>query len=243
MKPKRPYVLTLSGFDPSNGAGLTADVQTINSLKCYAVSVCTANTIQTDTEFMDCHWMDKAVVLKQTEVLLKRFQPQVVKVGIIENWQVLGEVVELIVQHTPKAKIILDPVMKSSSGFTFNEGLSAVSDVLEKLYLITPNQQELNPTNTELLTAITAKANVLLTGGHDASQPGKDILYTKSGKQFSLNPKLKNCTEKHGSGCVLSSAIAAYTAQGYPLLKACLRAKKHTEKILSSNASLLAYHA
>lgn len=243
MQPKRPYVLTLSGFDPSNGAGITADVQTINRLKCYAVSVCTANTIQTDTDFMQCQWVDKEFVLAQTEVMVKRFQPQVVKVGIIENWEVLKQAVEVILAHCPNAKIIVDPVMKSSSGFDFNSQWTAADKaLLEKIYLLTPNHNELNPADNELLQRLTKYTNVLLTGGHDTNSVGKDVLYTQAGKRFVLNPKLKNCTEKHGSGCVLSSAIAAFTARDFPLLKACIRGKRYTEKILSSNQTLLGFH-
>ena len=91
---KRPNILTIAGFDPSNGAGLTADVKTFETLKCYGLSVCTANTIQDDSEFKACHWMPVEVILDQIEVLFKRFQINYVKIGIVENWETLSLLVE-----------------------------------------------------------------------------------------------------------------------------------------------------
>ena len=90
---------------------------------------------------------------------------------------------------------------------------------------------------------MSATTNVFLKGGHNEEALGSDILYTTTGKVFHLNPKKGDFFEKHGSGCILSSAIAGYLALGFPLLKACYRAKRYTEKVLQSNKSLLGYHA
>ena len=86
---KRPNILTIAGFDPSNGAGLTADVKTFETLKCYGFSVCTANTIQNDIEFKDCLWISETVILNQLELLFKRFEINFAKIGIVENWEIL----------------------------------------------------------------------------------------------------------------------------------------------------------
>ena len=244
---KRPTILTISGLDPSNGAGLTADLQTINKLKGYAVSVCSANTVQTDEVFQACHWTDFAVMQAQIELLFARFSFDVVKIGIVENWEVLGKLVDVLLQLQPKLKIIVDPVLKASAGFAFHgSDTAALEAILGKLYLITPNTEELTliaegGNTEEVLARLVKNTNVLLTGGH-SNIKGQDVLYAKSGGRYTINPKIKACTEKHGSGCILSSAIAAYTASGYPLLKACLRGKRYTERMLSSNNSLLAFH-
>jgi hydroxymethylpyrimidine/phosphomethylpyrimidine kinase len=71
---KRPYILTIAGLDPSNGAGFTADIKTIEALKGYGLVVCTANTIQNDNDFKDCHWTDVNVVKNQIEILFNRFK-------------------------------------------------------------------------------------------------------------------------------------------------------------------------
>jgi len=258
---KRPNILTIAGFDPSNGAGLTADVKTFETLKCYGLSVCTANTVQDDVAFKACHWMPVDVILDQIEVLFKRFQINYVKIGIVENWETLSLLVEKLLELNSGVKIVLDPVLTSSSDFDFHSNVSSsdsddnqncienkLDGILSKIYLLTPNYneiQQLYPEKNieETIKYISSKTNLFLKGGHHPNQLGKDELFTKEGKQFSLNPKLKNCSEKHGSGCVLSSAITSYLALEFPLLKACYRGKRYTEKFLSSNRSLLGYHS
>jgi len=138
----------------------------------------------------------------------------------------------------------------SSSGFNFNtktENEDKFEQVLEKIFLITPNYNEIDQlfadkSIVETIDYIQSKTNLLLKGGHRKTQIGKDQLFVKSGENFTMNPKMKNISEKHGSGCVLSSAITAYLALGFSLLKSCYRAKRYTEKVLSSNESLLGYH-
>jgi len=261
---KRPNILTIAGFDPSNGAGLTADVKTFETLKCYGLSVCTANTIQDDVAFKACHWIPVDVILDQIEVLFKRFQINYVKIGIVENWETLSLLVEKLLELNSGVKIVLDPVLTSSSNFNFHLNVSSsdvdtssavershqdlLDNILSKVYLLTPNYneiQQLYPEKdvTETIKHISSKTNLFLKGGHNDKAIGKDELFTFEGKQFTLNPKLKNCSEKHGSGCVLSSAITSYLALGFPLLKACYRGKRYTEKFLSSNKSLLGFHS
>jgi len=246
---KRPNILTIAGFDPSNGAGLTADVKTFETLKCYGLSVCTANTVQDDVELKRCHWISVDVILDQIEVLFKRFQIDYIKIGIVENWETLSLLVEKLLELNSEVKIVLDPVLKSSSNFNFHSSNNEMLDkILSKVYLLTPNYNEIQQLYPEknievTIKHISSKTNLFLKGGHNENAIGKDILFTSEGKQFSLNPKLKNCTEKHGSGCVLSSAITSYLALGFPLLKACYRGKRYTEKFLSSNKSLLGFHS
>ena len=246
---KRPIVLTIAGFDPSNGAGLTADVKTFETLKCYGLSVCTANTVQDDVVFKTCHWTPVEVISDQIEVMFKRFQIKYVKIGIVENWLTLSVLVGKLLCLNPNVKIVLDPVLKSSSDFDFHPSDKKSLDViLSKIYLLTPNYteiEELYPENSieETIAFISSKTNLFLKGGHNEKAIGKDELFTFEGKQFTLNPKLKNCSDKHGSGCVLSSAITSYLALGFPLLKACYRGKIYTEKFLSSNKSLLGFHS
>ena len=83
---------------------------------------------------------------------------------------------------------------------------------------------------------------MFLKGGHAEKKVGYDTLFLKEGKQFSFRPKTKNIFSKHGSGCVLSSALTANLAKGEDLQRACLKAKQYTERILSSNKTLLGYH-
>ncbi len=249
----RPNTLSIAGFDPSSGAGLTADIKTFEALKCYGLAVCTANTIQDDNTFIECHWVDVEVVIEQLDVLLERFDITFVKIGVIQNWKVLHRIVNFLAEKNKNIKIVLDPVLKSSSDFDFHDALvqadlkNEFDQVLDKIYLITPNYQEIealymDETMEETIKKIASKTHLLLKGGHKKEAIGTDELFTKDGKHFILHPKGNNNSEKHGSGCVLSSAITAYLALGLPLLKSCFRAKRYTEKVLSSNKNLLGYH-
>lgn len=245
----RPYILTISGFDPSNGAGLTADVKTIESLKAYAISVCTANTVQNDKEFAACYWTPIEVIKEQLEVLSNSFDFEFVKIGIIERWEVLNEVIDFVLAKNPNAKIVLDPVLKSSSEFDFHTAHNWIlfESILKKVYLLTPNYNEIKalfPEKTieETIEKIIQHSNLYLKGGHRLDKLGTDQLFTQDGKQFTLNPKAKRASEKHGSGCILSTAITSYLAHGFPILKACFRGKRYTERVLESNSGLLGYH-
>ncbi len=246
---KRPNILTIAGFDPSNGAGLTADVKTFETLKCYGLSVCTANTVQDDISFISCHWTSIEIMKYQIDMLFKRFEINYVKIGIVENWETLSLLIEKLLELNSGVKIVLDPILKSSSDFEFHASQNLILDsILSKIYLLTPNYNEIQQLYSDkniedTINYISSRTNLYLKGGHHLDELGKDVLFTVEGKQYSLNPKFKNCSEKHGSGCVLSSAITGYLALGFPLLKACYRGKRYTEKFLSSNKSLLGFHS
>ena len=246
---KRTYILTIAGLDPSGGAGLTADIKTFENLKCYGVSVCTATTIQNDVEFKDCYWTSIFTIKEQIKILFDRFNIDVVKIGIVENWKILLEIIDYVLSFNPTAKIVLDPVLKASSGYTFHKDFTEADfeEVLSKIYLLTPNYSEIqslypNKSVEETLSHIQSKTNVFLKGGHNSERLAVDYLYSKGGKEFSFNPKKGKYHEKHGSGCVLSSAIASYIALKYPLLKSCFKGKRYVEKVLSSNKTFLGYH-
>ena len=244
----RPNILTIAGFDPSGGAGLLADIKTFEMLKCYGVAVCTANTVQNDVSFKNCHWIDVDTIKDQIDLLFNRLKINYVKIGIVENWTVLKKLTTLLIQKNPKIKIVLDPVLRSSSRFDFHDSDTNLFDeTLEHIYLITPNHEEIQQLYADKsikhkVEHICESSNMLLKGRHIADDLGRDELYTTEGKKFILNPNMDNSTEKHGSGCILSSAITSYLALGFPLLKACYRGKRYTEKVLSSNKTLLGYH-
>ena len=251
----RPYIMTIAGFDPSGGAGLLADIKTIEALKCYGVGICTANTVQNDREFINCYWTPIDVIKEQLTILMERFSVKVVKIGIVEDWKKLLQIVDFLQGYNDQIKIILDPVLSSSSGFDFEESpqkdnmrnTDLFEEVLNKIYLLTPNYneiQKLYPQKNidDAILTIQHRTNLLLKGGHRDDNIGKDQLFTKSGQAFILNPRTSNISEKHGSGCILSSAIAVHISKGFPILKACVRAKRFTEQRLSSNPSLLAYY-
>ena len=251
----RPYVLTIAGFDPTGGAGILADIKTMENLHCYGLAVCTANTIQSDTEMTHCHWIPIDIIKTQLYVLLKRFDIPVIKIGIVENWNVLEAIIDYIISMNSQARIILDPILKSSSGFEFLQPTNCNdletkedyhTNFWDKIYLITPNYIEINTlfnnkSMDEVLNFLKEKTNVFVKGGHRTDSLGKDVLYHKK-KMYSLEAENKNCYEKHGSGCILSAAIASNLALGLGLYESCLKGKRYIENVLSSNQTLLGYH-
>ena len=82
------YILTIAGFDPTNGAGLTSDLKTFQAHGLYGLSVCTAVTVQNTSEFNTSHWLETEVILDQIKILFKEFKIDVVKIGIVQNWEV-----------------------------------------------------------------------------------------------------------------------------------------------------------
>ena len=247
----RPITLTIAGFDPSAGAGILADVKTFEMNQCYGISIMTANTIQHDHDFMDCYWVDPKIIQSQLTLLLKRFDVKAVKIGIVQNWQILLDLLKTIRMILGEVMIVWDPVLKSSTAFDFHESEEEqdqlLDQVLDHVNLITPNLAEIENLyqNTDQIGAISRLlnfTNVLLKGGHSDQNVGVDQLHEQGGRVQQLLPDRTNCSEKHGSGCVLSSAIAAQLALGSDLSEACKMAKQYIESVLCSNNSLLGYH-
>ena len=249
MSLARKYVLSIAGFDPSGGAGVLADIKTFESNKVYGLGVISANTFQNDTEFKNVDWIPVEKIIEQITILQKRFEFEYVKIGLIENLGVLNKVISHLNTQISNLKIIWDPILKASAGFEFHKEVDKLllEKICRQLYLITPNVPEVLSLGsfqdaTENAKQLSQYCNVFLKGGHAEKKVGYDTLFLKEGKQFSFRPKIKNVFPKHGSGCVLSSAITANLDKGEDLHRACLKAKQYTEKILSSNKTLLGYH-
>ncbi len=245
MKKKRPTVLTIAGFDPSGGAGILADIKTFEQLKVYGMAVQTANTIQNETTFYEVNWIDKETIFKQLDCLLETHQFTHAKIGLIPNL----DFIKTLVEH-PKltgCKFIWDTVLKSSSGFKFNLNTQNLEQILPHIFMITPNINEVKilaqkDSPEESAKYLAQFTNVYLKGGHATENVGKDYLYTKDGKIYPFRNHAKTATEKHGSGCILSSALTAHFAREYTLIKACLKSKDYTKRVLESNTTLLGYH-
>ena len=247
--PKRPYVLSIAGFDPSGGAGVLADVKTFEANKVYGFGVVSALTFQNDSEFEKVEWLPLEKIIEQIAVLQKRFQFEYIKIGLIENLEVLNQLILNLKSNISNPKIIWDPILKATAGFDFHNEINKklLEEICKNIFLITPNMEEIRilmNENDELKAAqdLSSFCNVFLKGGHNENDLGRDFLFTTEGKEFSFRAKQKVEVGKHGSGCVLSSAIIANLARGYKLHRACLRAKQYTAEFLNSNKNLLGYH-
>ncbi|CAM1356548.1 hydroxymethylpyrimidine/phosphomethylpyrimidine kinase [Tenacibaculum ascidiaceicola] len=245
----KTYILTIAGHDPSGGAGLTSDVKTFEAHGLYGLSVCTAVTVQNDVDFKECVWIEKEVIINQITSLFERFEISVVKIGIIQSWKVLLEVVHVLKKHNPSIKIVVDPVLKASAGFDFHskEEVKVFEEVLQHCDFITPNYDEIkalfpDKSVEETIDFISEKTNVYLKGGHREDKKGWDEVYHSKIVQLNIPPKATSVFEKHGSGCVLSSALASNIAKKLSLEDACIHAKWYTEQFLNSNKTLLGEH-
>jgi hydroxymethylpyrimidine/phosphomethylpyrimidine kinase len=248
MSKKLTYILSIAGFDPCGGAGVLADVKTFEQHGCTGMAVQTANTIQTESEFKSVNWIDESIVFTQLDFLLSSYQFKYVKIGLIPSLTFFKTVVEKCKTANRKVKIIWDPVLSASSGFSFGQDLSDLKEILNELYLITPNWSEVQTLSSsengkEGAKILSEYVKVYLKGGHNPDDLGKDFLFENSESQ-TFNPKARNMTyyEKHGSGCVLSSAIAANLANGYLLQKSCLKSKRYIEGVLASSKTFLGRH-
>lgn len=245
----RPYVISIAGLDPTAGAGLLSDLKCFEAHRVYGFGVCSALTIQTDTTFLKNDWLETEQVIAQLAPLLEKFPIQAVKIGLIKNLETLSAVCEYLNSFDPKIKIVLDPILKASAGYNFHEWnpeLDIFKSVLKRLYLITPNYLEMQALKgseeiDQVCRSWSEDCAVLLKGGHHPSSPGTDYFFHKK-EALEFKSGTTSVSQKHGSGCVLSSAITAQLALGNSLPKSCLLGKQYIEQFLNSNTSLLGYH-
>lgn len=233
-----PRVLVVAGSDPSGGAGLQADLKTLQALGAYATSVVTALTVQDTQRVYEVMPVDPWLVERQMATILDDVGADAIKIGMLARRDTLELVARLCQSKARGIPIVLDPVIASSSGHELLEvaGHSALIQRLMPLCaLVTPNAPE-----AELLTGIPVREEahlhhaadrlllmgqsaVFITGGHLAGDRVVDLLRTADGLERRFEaPRLPDTP--HGTGCALASAIAAGLAHGYTLESAVERA-------------------
>ena len=245
----RPYALTIAGFDPSAGAGLLADVKTLEACGVYGLGVCTALTVQNDVTFERVHWVPAAEIRDQLRILFARFQVDFIKIGLVESLPQLLELINWLKGQNQNLQIVWDPVLKATAGYEFHQPIDPdlLRALCAEIVLITPNQPEMmrlwpSDSAETAAVAVAAFCPVLLKGGHAEGDSATDMLL-EGGRQHAFSAVRLAHGEKHGSGCVLSSAVLAGLAKGEGLVEACRMGKDYTTAFLASNDSLLGYHS
>lgn len=247
-----PNVLTIAGSDPSGGAGIQADLKTFSALGTYATSVITALTAQNTQGVRGVHPAPVEFIRLQLETLLDDVEIDAVKIGMVASREVAETIRDTLQARRPRW-IVLDPVMVAKSGDVLVDaaGIAAVRDVLVPLAdLITPNLPEAAvlldlppPTTRAAMLAMAPQlaalgaGSVLLKGGHLLTESCPDLLI-KGAETHWLEGTRIATSNLHGTGCTLSSAIAAQLAQANPLPEAIVAAKRWLEVALSESRRL-----
>jgi len=230
MAEEPAVVLTIAGFDPSSGAGVTADIKTIAAHGCYGVACITALTVQSTAGVRRVEPMDPGLVSETLEELASDIAIAAVHVGMLGSAKVVKAVAEFLGRRSGKARlpnVVLDPILKSSSGAELLDA-AGTRLLIEKLItladVITPNVDE---------------AAVVVTGGH--LEKAIDLLSftTKSGvdeEVFKAERQRSNST--HGTGCAFATAMACHLALGRGLAEAALLAKTYVTAAIAAGHPL-----
>lgn len=246
-KGERPRVLVVAGYDQSGGAGVLADVKTLEAHAVYGYAVCTAMTFQNEREIARVDWLSEKDIFKQIDLCFVTGNFDWVKIGITASMRSAVHIIRHVRQHNREARVVLDPVIRASSGTSFWDAGGAWEEVAAACYLVTPNWEEIRSlypgedVGERCRTLSINGTHVFLKGGHRAENPGRDELWSNGEMQI-LEPAGGQVYPKHGSGCVLASSLTANLALGYSLPIAAARAKRYTADFLISNKTLLGWH-
>jgi len=236
----RSIVLVIAGSDSSGGAGLVRDVQVLSQFEVDARCVVTAVTAQTNSYVAAVHHLSPQLVRQQMQAALEAGGIGAVKIGMLGTHAIVEAVIESLPPRD-RIPIVLDPVLASSSGGSLLEAAAMPvmqESLIPRVTLITPNVLEaavllggeaaMNEAtmieHAQRILCIGPQA-VLLKGGHATGEQAVDVLVTSTAAPTRFHAPRINVTLR-GTGCALSSAIAASLALGMPLIEACDRAKR-----------------
>ena len=246
-----PVVLTIAGFDPSSGAGITADIKTIAAHECYGVACITALTVQSTQGVRRVQGVDPPLIAETLQELVSDLAVAAVHIGMLGNGQVV-EAVANFLDQAPLPHVVLDPVLKSSSGADLLDPAGTrllIERLIPLAELVTPNLDEASAltgmavTNLDQMGEAAARlhsmgaANVVVTGGHLEKEKAIDLLSftTSRGTEreiFKADRQRSNST--HGSGCAFSTALACHLAHGRGLPEAVLLSKAYVSAAIAN---------
>jgi len=266
MAEQPPVVLTIAGFDPSSGAGVTADVKTIAAHGCYGVACITALTVQSTAGVKRVEPADPALVTETLQELASDVEIAAVHIGMLASGKVAKAVADFLsgpvgssklAPRTTKSRlpnIVLDPILKSSSGSDLLDAAGTrimIERLLPLCDVITPNVDEaaaitgMKIQEIDEMKAAAAKlhemgaSTVVITGGHLDKAIDLLSFQGKSGVEqeiFKAERQRSNCT--HGTGCAFATSIACHLALNRCLAEATLLAKTYVSAAISNGHSL-----
>ena len=253
MTMKKTYnrVLTIAGSDSGGGAGIQADIKAISAMGCYAASAITAVTVQNTIGVQAVHPIPLDILEGQIDAVLSDIGADAVKIGMLYSAEVVDLVARMIEKYGIR-NLVLDPVMVSTSGHRLIEetGIEVIKEKLMPIArVLTPNVPEAEiligrtisgeedfPTVAREL-AEKYRISVFLKAGHLTGDTLTDYFHNAEDGSTTLLPSKRVYTQNtHGTGCTLSSAIAAALAKGEDLSTAAKSAKSYLEQAIISGA-------
>ncbi|BEV08603.1 bifunctional hydroxymethylpyrimidine kinase/phosphomethylpyrimidine kinase [Methylophilus sp. DW102] len=252
-----PRVLSIAGSDSSGGAGIQADLKTFSALGCYGMTAITALTAQNTQGVRAIHSVPVSMLRDQIDAVVEDIGVDAVKIGMLHSPEVVEAVAQALDAHGLK-QVVLDPVMVAANGAKLisDEAIAVlVSELFPRALVVTPNLDEASLLLGRPLTQSDALAEaaqallaqgahaILLKGGH---LPGHDVLdilaQAHANGQDNILQRLHSVRisthNLHGTGCTLSSAIAAYLALGCNLSEAVLAARTYVRGALYAGANV-----
>ena len=245
-------VLTIAGSDSGGGAGIQADLKTFSALGCYGMSVITALTAQNTMGVTGIHTVPPAFANQQMAAVIGDIGVDAVKIGMLYSAELIESVADSLVKYGVDT-IVLDPVMVAQSGDKLlqDEAIVALKRTLVPLAtVVTPNLPEaevLLGRKIDGLDGMQAAArdlaklgcrSVLVKGGHMQTADSSDVLFIGSENRIVVMPDRRVTTPNtHGTGCTLSSAIAAHLAKGLDIEAAVQSAKQYVASAIRAGAA------
>ncbi|MDX1429123.1 MAG: bifunctional hydroxymethylpyrimidine kinase/phosphomethylpyrimidine kinase [Rhodothermales bacterium] len=252
-----PAVLSIAGSDSGGGAGIQADIKSIQANGVYAATVITAITAQNTKEVTAAKDLPVKLIEEQFEAVWDDIRFGAVKTGMLSSAKIIERVARLLAKHKGDVPVVVDPVMISKSGFPLLRD-DAVDALITKLLplatVVTPNTHEASRlAGMEVKTAADAKAaarkilalgpaNVIVKGGHlEDEENAIDFLFDGESMHIFAVPRVDS-RNTHGTGCTYASAIAANLAKGYPLVKSVERAKRYVTMAIENGLPIGSGH-
>ena len=240
----KPVVLCLSGLDPSGGAGIQADIESINYQGCHPTAVITALTVQDTRNVQHFECVDAQLILRQARTVLHDMKVNAIKIGMLGS-VAIADAIHCLLREYPQIPVILDPILAAGGGS--NLSTSHLIDAINKLilpftFITTPNTIEArrlaacDETIDQQLVieriAQTGVKHILLTGTHASTREVEHHLYRGSAHLHSFQYQ-RLPGEYHGSGCTLAASLAAFIAKQTDIIPASQQALDYTYQSLT----------
>ena len=243
--------LTIAGSDSSGGAGIQADLKAMTMNGVFAMSAITALTAQNTTGVSGIYEVTPEFLAQQIDAVFTDIRPDAVKIGMVSSAPLIETIAERL-RFYKAEHIVVDPVMVATSGSDLIAS-DAVRTLCRELFplaeVITPNRHEAEVLSgmsihdrSDMVSAARAIAdnyhcNVLLKGGHSDTDADDLLVFCQGGEHWFAGQRIVN-PNTHGTGCTLSSAIAANLAKGFELVDAIARAKAYLTDALNAQLDL-----